>query len=106
MSPRRRLRVMAAGTGACNNLVRSLKAGAAGVPAVYIRFALHEPLNLRDAYVTVPDHYVVRDLDTLPGVLSANALFAGINPSLADGHGQPQTRQVGNPASITQKRFW
>ena len=34
MPPRRRLPVMAAGTGDCNNLVRSLKAGAVGVHIV------------------------------------------------------------------------
>ena len=52
--------------------------------ATYVCLALHQPLNLQDAYVTLPDHYVVRDLDTLPGVFSAEALFAGVNPSLAD----------------------
>ena len=44
----------------------------------YVRLALDEPVALRDEYVTVPDHYVVRDLDTLPGVFSADALFADI----------------------------
>jgi carbamoyl-phosphate synthase large subunit len=62
--------------------------------AVYVRLAFREPLHLRDAYVTVPDHYVVRDLDALPGVLSVNALFAGINPWLGDGRRQPETRHA------------
>ena len=57
----------------------------------YVRLALGEPIDLQDGYVTVPDHYVVRDLDTLPGVFSADALFAGINPWLADGRSRPQT---------------
>jgi len=57
----------------------------------YVRLALHEPLHLQDGYVTIPDHYVVRDLDTLPGVFSAEALFAGVNPWLTDGSSQPET---------------
>jgi carbamoylphosphate synthase large subunit len=59
------------------------------VSTTYVSLALGEPLDLREAYVTVPDHYVVRDLDLLPGVFSADALFAGVNPSLAGGAGLP-----------------
>ena len=46
----------------------------------FVRLAIHQSLDLRDAYVTIPDHYVVRDLDMLPGVFSADELFAGIIP--------------------------
>jgi carbamoylphosphate synthase large subunit len=49
-----------------------------------VRLAIHQPLDLRDAYVTIPDHYVVRDLDTLPGVFSADELFAGVIPWSAE----------------------
>jgi len=54
------------------------------VSSAYVRLALHEPLDLQDEYVTVPDHYVVRDLDTLPGVFPTDALFADVNPWGAD----------------------
>ena len=53
------------------------------ISTTYVRLALQESLDLEDVYVTVPDHYIVRDLDTLPGVFSAEALFAGVNPALA-----------------------
>jgi carbamoyl-phosphate synthase large subunit len=43
--------------------------------AIYTRLALGEVVQLPEPYVTLPDYYVVRDLDTLPGVLSAAELF-------------------------------
>jgi carbamoyl-phosphate synthase large subunit len=57
----------------------------------YVRLAHHEPIDLPDAYVTIPDHYVVRDLDTLPGVFSADALFSSVIPWSADGPSRPAT---------------
>jgi carbamoyl-phosphate synthase large subunit len=48
------------------------------VASTYVRLALGEAVNLSQTYTTLPDHYVVRDLDTLPGVVSADDLFAGI----------------------------
>jgi carbamoyl-phosphate synthase large subunit len=55
----------------------------------YVELAIRQPLELRDPYVTIPDHYVVRDLDTLPGLFSADALFAGVIPWSAN---QPSAR--------------
>jgi carbamoyl-phosphate synthase large subunit len=49
-----------------------------GVASTYIRLARGADVDLLETYVTVPDYYVVRDLDTLPGVVSADDLFAGI----------------------------
>jgi carbamoyl-phosphate synthase large subunit len=49
------------------------------ISTMYVRVALNEPVDLREEYVTVPDHYVVRDLDTLPGVFPSEALFADIH---------------------------
>jgi len=46
--------------------------------SVYVRLALGEAVELPDPRVTIPDFYVVRDLDTLPGVFTADELFAGI----------------------------
>jgi len=57
----------------------------------YVRLALGDPVALQDAYVTVPDHYVVRDLDSLPGVFSADALFAGVTPWLTNGRSRSRT---------------
>ena len=54
--PSRRLLVMAAGTGACNNLVRSLRAGAAGVYIVGCnddRFTLKQS-SADSLYLTPP----------------------------------------------------
>lgn len=49
------------------------------VATVYVRLALHHVLDdLRDEYATVADYYMVRDLDTLPGVFSGDELFSGI----------------------------
>ena len=48
--------------------------------SAYVRLALNRSLELSDAYVTLPDQYIVRDLDTLPGVWSADALFTDITP--------------------------
>jgi len=44
----------------------------------YVRLALQEAVTLPDVYVTMPGHYVVRDLDTLPGVFHGDAFFDGI----------------------------
>lgn len=45
---------------------------------VHVRLALGEPVHLQQAYVTVPDYYVVRDLDNRPGVLSGDELLESI----------------------------
>jgi carbamoyl-phosphate synthase large subunit len=51
----------------------------------YVLLALREPVDLQNAYVTVSGHYVVRDLDTQPGVLSEDALFLGLTPWSGNG---------------------
>ena len=57
--------------------------GKHNLPLTFVRVALGEPVDLRDEYDTVDDYYLVRDLDTLPGVFHADALFDGIQ-TLAD----------------------
>jgi hypothetical protein len=54
--------------------------GKPNISITFVGLALDDPLELQDVYVTVPDHYVVRDLDTLPGVFSADAFFANVFP--------------------------
>jgi predicted ATP-grasp superfamily ATP-dependent carboligase len=44
----------------------------------YVRLALGESTGIDDPYDRAGEHYLVRDLDTLPTVLPADALFEGI----------------------------
>ena len=48
--------------------------------SVYIRFAFGEPVDVQEQHVTLPDYYIVRDLDNMPGVFSAEELFKAITP--------------------------
>jgi carbamoyl-phosphate synthase large subunit len=48
------------------------------MPEVFVRVALGEPVVVGEAYDAVEDYYLVRDLDTLPGLLHAGELFEGI----------------------------
>ena len=52
--------------------------GKHNMPHTYVKLALGEPVGLRDEYDAVEDYYLVRDLDTLPGVFHAAELFDGI----------------------------
>ena len=52
--------------------------GKYNMPATYVRLALGEPVGFREEYDAVADYYLVRDLDTLPGVFHADELFEGI----------------------------
>jgi carbamoyl-phosphate synthase large subunit len=45
---------------------------------VFVRLALDEPVDVSDPYEDAGEHYLVRDLDTPPGIFSADALFDGI----------------------------
>jgi hypothetical protein len=44
----------------------------------YLRLALGEPVNVRDPYDTTEEYYLVRDLDTDPGIFHADELLDGI----------------------------
>ena len=44
----------------------------------YVRLALGEPVNVSDEYDAVEGYYMVRDLDTLPGIFHADELADGI----------------------------
>jgi ATP-grasp domain len=44
----------------------------------YVRLAFGEATGIEDPYDRAGEHYLVRDLDTLPAVLSADELFEGI----------------------------
>jgi hypothetical protein len=52
--------------------------GRYNVAATYVRLALGQNPGIEDPYDRCGEYYLVRDLDTLPTVLSADALFDGI----------------------------
>jgi carbamoyl-phosphate synthase large subunit len=52
--------------------------GRHNMAATYVRLALGEASDVDDPYDRASEHYLVRDLDTLPMVLSAEALSEGI----------------------------
>jgi carbamoyl-phosphate synthase large subunit len=52
--------------------------GKHSMAATYLALALGEPVDLEDEYDAVEDYYMVRDLDTLPGVFHADAFFEDI----------------------------
>lgn len=49
------------------------------VAGTFVRLAEGESVRLEEPDTTLPDFYVVRDLDTLPGVVSAAELLTDIN---------------------------
>jgi carbamoyl-phosphate synthase large subunit len=44
----------------------------------YVRLALGEPVQIEQVYDVAEDYYMVRDLDTLPGIFHADEVFDGI----------------------------
>jgi carbamoyl-phosphate synthase large subunit len=52
--------------------------GRYSMAATYVRLALGKNPGIEDPYDRCGEYYLVRDLDTLPTVLSADALFEGI----------------------------
>ncbi len=52
--------------------------GKHNMPHTYVKLALGEEVGFRGEYDAVEDYYLVRDLDTLPGVFHAAELFDGI----------------------------
>ncbi len=52
--------------------------GKHNMAATYLRLALDEPVELRDEYDGDEEHYMLRDVDTLPVVLHADRFFEGI----------------------------
>ncbi len=52
--------------------------GKHNMAATYVRVALGEPVDFRDEYDVAEDNYMLRDLDTPPGVFHAEELFQGI----------------------------
>jgi len=49
--------------------------GKHSMPAIFVRVALGEPVDLREEYDAVDGYYLVRDLDNLPGVFHEDEFF-------------------------------
>jgi carbamoyl-phosphate synthase large subunit len=52
--------------------------GKHNMAVTYVRLALGEPVDIGEAYDVAQDYYLVRDLDTVPGIFHAEELFEGI----------------------------
>jgi hypothetical protein len=52
--------------------------GRHSMAATYVRLAFGEATGIADPHDRAGEHYLVRDLDTLPTIVSADALFEGI----------------------------
>ena len=52
--------------------------GKHNMAATFVRLALDEPVDIEEPYDFAEGYYMVRDLDTLPGVFHADELFEGI----------------------------
>jgi biotin carboxylase len=52
--------------------------GKHNMAATFVRLALGEPVDIRHEFDVAGDHYLVRDLDTLPAILSADDVFDAI----------------------------
>lgn len=57
--------------------------GKHNMAGIYVRLALGERVDLGDPYDAVADHYLVRDLDTLPQIVHSDDLFDGIEDARA-----------------------
>jgi predicted ATP-grasp superfamily ATP-dependent carboligase len=53
-------------------------AGKHNMAVTYVQLALGEPVGALEEPAQANDHYMVRDVDTLPGVFQAEEFFAGI----------------------------
>jgi biotin carboxylase len=53
--------------------------GKHNMAATFVRLAFGDPVEIREEYDATPDYYLVRDLDTTPGIFHADELFEGIH---------------------------
>jgi carbamoyl-phosphate synthase large subunit len=63
----------------------------------YVRLALGEPVNIADPYDAAADHYIVRDLDTLPDIVHADELFDAAPAAVRAGGRAIRRRSVPPP---------
>ncbi|MBI3457545.1 MAG: hypothetical protein HY002_17335 [Candidatus Rokubacteria bacterium] len=53
--------------------------GKHNMAVTYVRLGVGEPVGIRDEYDVAEDYYMLRDLDTLPGIFHAEEFFDGID---------------------------
>jgi hypothetical protein len=53
--------------------------GKHNMAATFVRLAFGDPVEIREEYDVTPDYYLVRDLDTPPGIFHADELFDAIH---------------------------
>jgi biotin carboxylase len=58
--------------------------GQHNMAALYLRLAFDEPVEVSTAYDTTDDVYLVRDLDTVPGIFHADDFFTEIDEAEVD----------------------
>jgi carbamoyl-phosphate synthase large subunit len=59
--------------------------GRHNMAATFVRLARGERVDIAEPYDAVEDHYLVRDLDTQPGIFHAEALFEGVEETVERG---------------------
>jgi carbamoyl-phosphate synthase large subunit len=52
--------------------------GKHNMAVTYVRLGLGEAVGIRDEYDVAVDYYMLRDLDTFPGIFHADELFEAI----------------------------
>jgi carbamoyl-phosphate synthase large subunit len=57
--------------------------GKHSMAAAYVRLAFGEPPDVADPYDVTGTHYLIRDVDTLPGIVQAEEIFDGIEDARA-----------------------
>jgi carbamoylphosphate synthase large subunit len=57
--------------------------GRHNMAVAYVRLALGQPVRVDDPYDVEPDVYMVRDVDMLPGLVRADELFEGSDPTIS-----------------------
>ena len=74
--------------------------GTHNMAVTYVRLALGQTIDVAEPYDTDPDHYIVRDLDTLPDLVHADELFPDVEaPTATSSAGRPRImRRSGRPA--------
>lgn len=73
-------------------------AGKHNMAVTYVRLALGERVDIPEQYDVAKDHYMVRDLDTVPGVFHADAFLSGIIDA------RPAQRATGNHHTSHDRR--
>jgi len=82
--------------------------GKHNMAVTYVRLALRKNIDVAEPYDTDPDHYIVRDLDTLPDLIHADELFsdsdggaATLTPRAGGGRTRRRSGRAAPPARAT-----